>query len=89
MKDKKQKEKKIKKNKKGGSNIKKPFVATFQINNDSIIKFRRWVKKPKDCVKFNWKLFDDATGKKLGDIGYKFCKGRAMTNLKIRKIKSN
>ena len=50
MKDKKQKEKKIKKNKKGGSNIKKPFVATFQINNDSIIKFRRWVKKPKDCV---------------------------------------
>ena len=46
-------------------------------------------KKPKDCVKYNWKLFDDATGKKLGDNDYKFCKGRAMTNLKIRKIKSN
>jgi hypothetical protein len=25
----------------------------------------------------------------LGDNDYKFCKGRAMTNLKIRKIKSN
>ena len=44
-------------------------------------------KKPTSCVKFNWKLFDDATGKKLGDNDYKFCKNRSMTSLKIRKIK--
>jgi hypothetical protein len=44
-------------------------------------------KKPTSCVKFNWKLFDDATGKKLGDNDYKFCKNKSMTSLKIRKIK--
>ena len=44
-------------------------------------------KKPTSCVKFNWKLFDDATGKKLGDNDYKFCKKRSMTSLLIRKIK--
>ena len=45
-------------------------------------------KKPTSCVKFNWKLFDDATGKKLGDNDYKFCKKRSMTSLLIRKIKN-
>ena len=44
-------------------------------------------KKPTSCVKFNWKLFDDATGKKLGDNDYKFCKKRAMTSVLSRKIK--
>lgn len=32
---------------KGGN---KPFVAQFIIQNSYIAKFRRWVKKPKDCV---------------------------------------
>ena len=44
-------------------------------------------KKPTSCVKFNWKLFDDATGKKLGDNDYKFCKKKSMVSLLIRKIK--
>ena len=44
-------------------------------------------KKPSSCVKFNWKLFDAATGQKYGDNDYKFCKKRAMTSLTIRKIK--
>ena len=53
------------------------------------LKILQLGKKPKDCVKFNWKLFDAATGQKYGDNDYKFCKGRAMTDLKIRKIKTN
>ena len=44
-------------------------------------------KKPSSCVKFNWKLFDAATGQKYGDNDYKFCKKRAMTSLIVRKIK--
>ena len=44
-------------------------------------------KKPSSCVKFNWKLFDAATGQKYGDNDYKFCKKRAMTSLIFRKIK--
>ena len=53
------------------------------------LKILKLGKKPTDCVKFNWKLFDAATGQKYGDNDYKFCKGRAMTDLKIRKIKTN
>ena len=53
------------------------------------LKILQLGKKPTDCVKFNWKLFDAATGQKYGDNDYKFCKGRAMTDLKIRKIKTN
>ena len=53
------------------------------------LKILQLGKKPKDCVKFNWKLFDASTGQKYGDNDYKFCKGRAMTDLKIRKIKTN
>ena len=53
------------------------------------LKILKLGKKPKDCVKFNWKLFNSATGQKYGDNDYTFCKGRAMTNLKIRKIKTN
>ena len=44
-------------------------------------------KKPSSCVKFNWKLFDGATGQKYADNDYKFCKKRAMTSLIVRKIK--
>jgi hypothetical protein len=44
-------------------------------------------KKPTDCIKYNWKLFDASNGKKIADNDYKFCKNRAMTSLKIRKIK--
>ena len=33
----------------------------------------------------NWKLFD-TSGNKLADNDYKFCKNKAMTSLKIRKI---
>ena len=51
------------------------------------LKILQLGKKPTDCVKFNWKLFDAATGQKYGDNDYKFCKNRAMTDLKIRKIK--
>ena len=73
---------------------KKNETRTFSVTDSGRsrtveLKILQLGKKPKDCVKFNWKLFDDATGKKLGDNDYKFCKGRAMTNLKIRKIKSN
>ena len=53
------------------------------------LKILKLGKKPKDCVKFNWKLFNSATGQKYCDNDYTFCKGRAMTNLKIRKIKTN
>ena len=53
------------------------------------LKILQLGKKPTECVKFNWKLFDAATGQKYGDNDYKFCKGRAMTDLKIRKIKTN
>ena len=72
---------------------KKGETRTFSVTDSGArtveLKILSLGKKPKDCVKFNWKLFDDATGKKLADNDYKFCKGRAMTNLKIRKIKSN
>ncbi len=34
-------------------------------------------KKPSSCVKFNWKLFDTATGQKYGDNDYKFCKKKS------------
>ena len=71
---------------------KKGETRTFSVTDRGArtveLKILSLGKKPKDCVKFNWKLFDDATGKKLGDNDYKFCKGRAMTYLKIRKIKS-
>ena len=53
------------------------------------LKILQLGKKPTDCVKFNWKLFDASTGQKYGDNDYKFCKNRAMTDLKIRKIKTN
>ena len=53
------------------------------------LKILQLGKKPTDCVKFNWKLFDASTGQKYGDNDYKFCKKRAMTSLKIRKIKSS
>ena len=53
------------------------------------LKILKLGKKPTDCVKFNWKLFDASTGQKYGDNDYRFCKGRAMTDLKIRKIKTN
>ena len=53
------------------------------------LKILQLGKKPTDCVKFNWKLFDSASGQKYGDNDYKFCKKRAMTSLKIRKIKSS
>ena len=72
---------------------KKGETRTFSVTDRGArtveLKILSLGKKPKDCVKYNWKLFDDATGKKLGDNDYKFCKGRAMTYLKIRKIKSN
>ena len=44
-------------------------------------------KKPKSCVKYNWKMFDATNGKKLADNDYKFCNKKAMTSLLIRKIK--
>ena len=50
------------------------------------LKILKLGKKPTDCVKYNWKLFD-TSGNKLADNDYKFCKNRAMTSLKIRKIK--
>ena len=53
------------------------------------LKILQLGKRPTDCVKFNWKLFDAASGQKYGDNDYKFCKKRAMTSLKIRKIKSS
>ncbi len=50
------------------------------------LKILKLGKKPTDCIKYNWKLFD-TSGNKLADNDYKFCKNRAMTSLKIRKIK--
>ena len=49
------------------------------------LKILKLGKKPTDCVKYNWKLFD-TSGNKLADNDYKFCKNKAMTSLKIRKI---
>ena len=49
------------------------------------LKILKLGKKPTDCVKYNWKLFD-TSGNKLADNDYKFCNNRAMTSLKIRKI---
>ena len=72
---------------------KKGETRTFSVTDRGArtveLKILSLGKKPKDCVKFNWKLFDAATGQKYGDNDYKFCKGRAMTDLKIRKIKTN
>ncbi len=73
---------------------KKNEIRTFSVTDGGRsrtveLKILQLGKKPKDCVKFNWKLFDAATGQKYGDNDYKFCKGRAMTDLKIRKIKTN
>ena len=53
------------------------------------LKILKLGKKPTDCVKFNWKLFDAASGKKYGDNDYSFCKNKSMTSLTIRKIKKN
>ena len=73
---------------------KKNETRTFSVTDSGRsrtveLKILQLGKKPTDCVKFNWKLFDAATGQKYGDNDYKFCKGRAMTDLKIRKIKTN
>ena len=73
---------------------KKNEIRTFSVTDGGRsrtveLKILQLGKKPTDCVKFNWKLFDAATGQKYGDNDYKFCKGRAMTDLKIRKIKTN
>ena len=73
---------------------KKNETRTFSVTDSGRsrtveLKILQLGKKPTDCVKFNWKLFDAATGQKYADNDYKFCKGRAMTDLKIRKIKTN
>ena len=73
---------------------KKNETRTFSVTDSGRsrtveLKILQLGKKPTDCVKFNWKLFDAATGQKYGDNDYKFCKNRAMTDLKIRKIKTN
>ena len=73
---------------------KKNETRTFSVTDSGRsrtveLKILQLGKKPTDCVKFNWKLFDAATGQKYGDNDYKFCKGRARTDLKIRKIKTN
>ena len=73
---------------------KKNEIRTFSVTDGGRsrtveLKILQLGKKPTDCVKFNWKLFDAATGQKYGDNDYKFCKNRAMTDLKIRKIKTN
>ena len=73
---------------------KKNETRTFSVTDSGRsrtvdLKILQLGKKPTDCVKFNWKLFDAATGQKYGDNDYKFCKGRAMTDLKIRKIITN
>ena len=70
---------------------KKGETRTFSVTDRGArtveLKILSLGKKPKDCVKFNWKLFDDATGKKLGDNDYKFCKKKSMVSLLVRKIK--
>ena len=73
---------------------KKDETRTFSVTDGGKsrrveLKILKLGKKPTDCVKFNWKLFDASTGQKYGDNDYRFCKGRAMTDLKIRKIKTN
>ena len=70
---------------------KKGETRTFSVTDRGArtveLKILSLGKKQTSCVKYNWKLFDDATGKKLADNDYKFCKKRAMTSLLIRKIK--
>ena len=65
----------------------KTFEILSTYSKDKELKILSLGKKQTSCVKYNWKLFDDATGKKLADNDYKFCKKRAMTSLLIRKIK--
>ena len=62
------------------------FSVTDRGSRTVELKILKLGKKPTDCVKYNWKLFD-TSGNKLADNDYKFCKNRAMTSLKIRKIK--
>ena len=70
---------------------KKGETRTFSVTDRGArtveLKILSLGKKPTSCVKFNWKLFDDATGKKLGDNDYKFCKKKYMVSLLVRKIK--
>ena len=70
---------------------KKGETRTFSVTDRGArtveLKILSLGKKPTSCVKFNWKLFDDATGKKLGDNDYKFCKKKSMVSLLVRKIK--
>ena len=71
---------------------KKNETRTFSVTDSGRsrtveLKILQLGKKPTDCVKFNWKLFDAASGKKYGDNDYSFCKNRSMTSLTIRKIK--
>ena len=70
---------------------KKDETRTFSVTDRGArtveLKILSLGKKPTSCVKFNWKLFDDATGKKLGDNDYKFCKKKSMVSLLVRKIK--
>ena len=73
---------------------KKDETRTFSVTDGGKsrrveLKILKLGKKPTDCVKFNWKLFDAASGKKYGDNDYSFCKNRSMTSLTIRKIKKN
>ena len=62
------------------------FSVTDRGSRTVELKILKLGKKPTDCIKYNWKLFD-TSGNKLADNDYKFCKNRAMTSLKIRKIK--
>ena len=61
------------------------FSVTDRGSRTVELKILKLGKKPTDCVKYNWKLFD-TRGNKLADNDYKFCKNKAMTSLKIRKI---
>ena len=61
------------------------FSVTDRGSRTVELKILKLGKKPTDCVKYNWKLFD-TSGNKLADNDYKFCKNKAMTSLKIRKI---
>ena len=61
------------------------FSVTDRGSRTVELKILKLGKKPTDCIKYNWKLFD-TSGNKLADNDYKFCKNKAMTSLKIRKI---
>ena len=70
---------------------KKDETRTFSVTDGGSsrtveLKILKLGKKPTDCVKFNWKLYNMKNGKLMDDNDYTFSAGKAMTKLNDKKI---